>query len=382
MYKRSKNDSEREGSFGAYLMRIKKPIFLSVLVFSLSFTALIACAELPDREENGGTGSALPESGGQGGEENGTPEVDEDGEGAAEDEKKYLDGYLLTVDGNALAYIEDKETVKAITDYLEAQRKDALKESGVTVDDVEILNSFELSFTKCPIEAVTDKDGTLDKLEASGLKIVYGVTEREIKPIAYETVYQNSSSYYEGVKKTKTEGKNGEKQITYRVTYSGEEETSRELISEKTTVSPVDKVVLVGTKKSTASTGSYAWPTKNVYITSYYGWRTVFGNREYHYGIDLRASVGTAIYAADGGEVIFVGTSSGYGKLIQIKHDNGDVTYYAHLNSYSVKKGDRVYKGQEIAKSGQTGRVTGPHLHFEIRKNGVRVDPQKYLPKV
>ena len=80
--------------------------------------------------------------------------------------------------------------------------------------------------------------------------------------------------------------------------------------------------------------------------------------------------------------MIFVGTASGYGKLIKIQHDNGDVTYYAHLSSYSVKKGDRVYKGQLIAKSGATGRVTGPHLHFEIRKNGVQVNPIKHLPKL
>ena len=176
--------------------------------------------------------------------------------------------------------------------------------------------------------------------------------------------------------------KKGEKRLTYSVEYTGSTETSRVLSEEKTVKAATDRVILVGTKKSTASTGSYAWPTKSVYITSYYGWRTVFGKREYHYGIDLRAAVGTAIYAADGGKVIFAGTASGYGKLIKIQHDNGDLTYYAHLNSFSVKAGDRVYKGQLIAKSGKTGRVTGPHLHFEIRKNGVRVNPVTYLPKL
>ena len=345
-----------------------KPVYPAVLVFFLGFTALFACAEAPGKGEHGGAGAELP-SGSVGNTESGN-----DGE------TEYREGYLLTVDGNAIAYIEDAETVKALTEYLVSQQKATLSENGKAVDGVEILSAFELTLTKCPVNAVTDTDGAIGKLEASGLKIIYAVTEREIKPIVYETVYQNSSSYYEGEKKTKTEGKNGEKQLTYRVTYSGGEETSREVTAEKTTVAPVNKVVLVGTKKSTASTGSYAWPTKNVYITSYYGWRTVFGNREYHYGIDLRAAVGTPIYAADGGEVVFVGTSSGYGKLIQIRHDNGDLTYYAHLDSYSVKKGDRVYKGQQIAKSGKTGRVTGPHLHFEIRKNGVRVDPQMYLP--
>ena len=333
------------------------------LAFLLGFTVLFACAEPPRTDNDGGVANS--------------PDLP-DGNGA----ETYKDGYLLTVDGHEIAYIEDAETVKTVTEYLISEYRERLTENGKTVDKVEILSSFDLILTKCPENRITDSEGAIDRLEASGIKITYGVTETEIRPIAFETVYQNSSSYYEGVTKTKTDGKNGEKQITYSVTYSGNTETERKLTEEKTVTAPVNKVVLVGTKKSTASTGSYAWPTKNVYITSKFGWRTIFGSRSYHYGIDLRAAVGTSIYAADGGEVIFVGTQNGYGKLIQIKHDNGDLTYYAHLNSFSVSKGDRVYKGQLIAKSGQTGRVTGPHLHFEIRKNGTRVDPEKYLPAI
>ena len=336
------------------------------IAFLLGFTALFACAEPPDHVENGGAVSA--------------PNTSDTPENNGSD--SYRDGYLLTVDGYEIAYIEDADTAKAVTEHLISEYVKKLTDVGKRVEKVEILSSFDLILTKCPENRITDSEGAIEILQASGIKITYGVTETEITPIAFETVYQNSSSYYEGTNKTKTEGKNGEKQLTYLVTYSGDTETERKLTAEKTVTAPTNKVVLVGTKKSTASTGSYAWPTKSVYITSYYGWRTIFGSRSFHYGIDLRAAVGTAIYAADGGEVIYVGTQNGYGKLIQIKHDNGDVTYYAHLNSFSVKKGDRVYKGQLIAKSGQTGRVTGPHLHFEIRKNGKQVDPMKYLPKI
>lgn len=347
-------------------MKKKIPPMLKVLslAFLLGFTALFACAEPPDAGNGDGGAAGRPNS------------------PTEEGYDVYKDGYLLTVDGNKIAYIEDAETAKAVTEYLISEYGDRLKESGKNVNKVEILSSFDLVLTKCPENSITDSEGAIESLQASGIKITYGVTETEIKPIAFETVYQNSSSYYEGTKKTKTEGKNGEKQTTYLVTYSGEQETERTVTEEKTLTAPVNKVVLVGTKKSTASTGSYAWPTKSVYVTSYYGWRTVFGSRSYHYGIDLRAAVGTSIYSADGGEVTFVGTQSGYGKLIIIRHDNGDLTYYAHLNSFSVKKGDRVYKGQLIAKSGKTGRVTGPHLHFEIRKNGKQVDPMKYLPSI
>ena len=343
------------------------------LAFLLGFTVLFACAEPPgaDRDKENGGASTFPE-----------PPSDIETDNTDEENEAYRDGYLLTVDGYEIAYIDDSETAKSVTEYLISEYAKKLTESGKTVEKVEILSSFDLILTKCPENRITDSDGAIESLRASGIKITYAVTETEIKPIAFETVYQNSSSYYEGTKKTKTEGKEGEKQITYLVTYSGESETERTVSEEKTLKKPTDKVVLVGTKKSTASTGSYAWPTKSVYITSHYGWRTIFGERSFHYGIDLRAAVGTSIYAADGGEVTFVGSQSGYGKLIIIRHDNGDLTYYAHLNSFSVKKGERVYKGQLIAKSGKTGRVTGPHLHFEIRKNGKQVDPAKYLPSV
>lgn len=330
------------------------------------FAALSACAEPPGKDTVGSS----PGSGSVNGEEEREPESTE------------REGYLLTVDGNPIAYIENESDIKALTEHLIAEHKKYLSENGKSFDSVEIKSSFDLMLTKCKSEDVTDADGALQRLGASGVRITYAVTAKETVPIAFETVYKNSASYYEGTRKVQTAGKKGEKQRTYTVTYTGTEESSRELTEEKTLTAPTNEVILVGTKKSTASTGSYAWPTKSVYITSYYGWRTINGVRGYHYGIDLRAAVGTSIYASDGGKVIFVGTASGYGKLIKIQHDNGDVTYYAHLSSYSVKKGDRVYKGQLIAKSGATGRVTGPHLHFEIRKNGVQVNPIKHLPKL
>ena len=138
--------------------------------------------------------------------------------------------------------------------------------------------------------------------------------------------------------------------------------------------------ILLGTKKSTASTGKYAWPLKSVAITSSYGSRYLNGAYDYHLGVDLRASSGTSVYAADGGKVTSAGYMGSYGYLVKIQHDNGDYTYYAHLSNISVSVGNRVYKGQLIAKSGATGNVTGPHLHFEIRKNGSTVNPVNYLP--
>ncbi len=111
--------------------------------------------------------------------------------------------------------------------------------------------------------------------------------------------------------------------------------------------------------------------------TSGFGWRTdpITGERRIHKGVDFRAKYGDSVFAAGSGKVIFAGVSGGYGNLIQIKHPNGYITMYGHLSKIFVKAGHKVRRGELIGRVGATGRVTGPHLHFEIRKNGVAIDP-------
>ena len=97
--------------------------------------------------------------------------------------------------------------------------------------------------------------------------------------------------------------------------------------------------------------------------------------RRPHYGIDYAAPKGTSVRAAAGGRVIFAGVKNGYGKVVEISHDNGLKTLYAHLYSYSVKKGQNIKKGQKIAQVGTSGLSTGPHLHFGLYKNNRPINP-------
>ncbi|GAU09043.1 peptidase M24 [Desulfoplanes formicivorans] len=122
------------------------------------------------------------------------------------------------------------------------------------------------------------------------------------------------------------------------------------------------------------------WPTKG-WLTSKFGYRKspFTGQREFHKGLDISAPKGTPIYASAEGKVVMVHRTHGYGKNILIDHANGIVTRYAHLSKYAVKKGDRVKRGQLIAYVGNTGRSTGPHLHYEVRVNGVPVNPLRYI---
>jgi len=115
-------------------------------------------------------------------------------------------------------------------------------------------------------------------------------------------------------------------------------------------------------------------------VTSGYGWREdpvrpVAGEKRFHRGVDFIGRTGDPIKAAMKGTVLHVDNNPNLGNFIILKHDGGYQTLYAHLSAYSVKAGDTVNQGQEIGKIGATGYTTGPHLHFEVFRNGNRVDP-------
>ena len=118
----------------------------------------------------------------------------------------------------------------------------------------------------------------------------------------------------------------------------------------------------------------FIWPAQGR-ISSYYGPR--WGRM--HSGIDIALPIGRNVVAAAAGRVVWGGWVSGYGQTVIIEHQNGYRTLYAHNDRALVKGGDWVKQGQLIAKSGNTGRSTGPHLHFEIQKDGKAQDPMRYL---
>ncbi len=128
--------------------------------------------------------------------------------------------------------------------------------------------------------------------------------------------------------------------------------------------------------------GQMAWPTpSSSYITSPFGYRIhpISGNRKFHTGIDIGASSGSSIVAANPGVVILAGWNGGYGKCVVVDHGGGYTTLYAHASSLLVSKGQTVTRGETIARVGSTGNSTGPHLHFEVRINGEYQNPYPYI---
>lgn len=152
-------------------------------------------------------------------------------------------------------------------------------------------------------------------------------------------------------------------------------ETPKATVSNTTNTTSNYNVTTAATIGATSvpATGGGVWPTVNRRVNCHYmGYSG-------HTGIDLGGAVGTAIYAYKSGTVTFAGWGSGYGLHIKIDHGNGMTTYYAHCSELFASVGQQVSEGQMIAKIGMTGYTTGPHLHFEVRLNGVPVNPYPYI---
>jgi murein DD-endopeptidase MepM/ murein hydrolase activator NlpD len=117
------------------------------------------------------------------------------------------------------------------------------------------------------------------------------------------------------------------------------------------------------------------------WVTSNFGYRTspFTGRREFHRGLDIATRSGTPILAPADGVVIFAGPKRLSGNMIIIDHGHGMTTNYGHIKQAHKKKGERVKRGDVIAEVGNTGRSTGPHLHYEVLLNGVSVNPEKYI---
>lgn len=119
------------------------------------------------------------------------------------------------------------------------------------------------------------------------------------------------------------------------------------------------------------------------HMTSPFGWRDhpIEGGEKFHCGVDLKADTGTPVLAFASGTVDYIGESDVYGQYLQLRHENGVTSFYAHCSKLCVQQGQSVAAGEKVAESGATGEVTGPHLHFEMRKDGVRLNPAYYIDK-
>lgn len=197
--------------------------------------------------------------------------------------------------------------------------------------------------------------------------------------IPFDIIYEKDSNAYKGQQSVVKAGTEGKKSVTYEIAQVNGVELERKVIAETVLAEPVDKVVKTGTKTIVASRGGggsglLAWPIRGK-INSPFGQRS----RGFHTGIDIDANKGDPLYSAAAGTVTQAGYAGGYGYCVIIDHGDGLSTLYAHLSKIKVSLGQKVGKSELIGLAGSTGNSTGPHLHFEVRVNGVFKNPMNYL---
>ncbi|WP_108672257.1 peptidoglycan DD-metalloendopeptidase family protein [Peribacillus acanthi] len=357
--------------------------------------------------------------------------------------------YAITVDGNPVAYVEDKlsanQALKALQlQYVtgqelavaEERKKQAvtvspLEEPGSRVSDVRFTKLTDIKETFVNPENILDvqkaltlinkgtleekkyevKEGdvlssiasahkldmktilalnpglTEDSMIKAGMNLnvtitkplVEVVVEKEVlreQPIPFEKQVIEDSQLPKGETKTKQEGKNGQKAVYLSIREINGKPSAQSVLSEKVIQDAVPQIIIKGTKViPSRGSGKFSWPAVGGYISSKMGHR--WGKM--HKGIDIARPTNRTIKAADNGVVIFAGRDGGYGNKIEINHNNGMVTHYAHLSSIDVNVGDVVESGTKIGVMGSTGNSTGVHLHFEVLKNGQHVNPLSYL---
>ena len=226
---------------------------------------------------------------------------------------------------------------------------------------------------------------------AQSLTIMTTRTETVNEPVGYSVVEIPSRTLGVNTARTLLEGENGVDQVTRVVTYADGQAVGSREVSRFTVVQPISMRRLVGTKmfslpvvQQLSSVSQLIWPVDGAYnINSDYAYR--WG--KFHYGLDIGVgsapgtSLGMNVLAAADGVVELATTHSSYGYYIILDHGNGMETVYGHLleDSFKVKPGEIVRQGQPIARVGQTGYATGPHLHFEVRVNGNKLDPKLFL---
>lgn len=290
---------------------------------------------------------------------------------------KLVKGYVLYIDGKKVFGTSEQDNIEKVLARYKSQKVDKITDDMAVefCEKVEIKNEYisksALKNTESAFAILASDEKSKPRLS---VKTVQTVELTEEVPYKVEKIDDNSA--YEGDTVVAREGKNGEKTVLATITRVNGVETDKKVISTVTLTEPVSRIEKIGTKEKPATTGSGSFvnPSGGI-LSSRYGQRW---DRS-HNGIDIAGTHNSAIKAADGGIVTYAGWMDGYGNYVVIDHENGYQTAYGHCASLNVNVGDRVAKGHIIAKMGNTGRSTGTHLHFEVKKDGVFVNPLEYV---
>lgn len=295
--------------------------------------------------------------------------------------------------GDEIEVIETYLAPDELTDIQTAKEiltRDQEKNTVYEVQPGDTLSEISLA-TEIPLDRIIEMNDTLENENSTiraGDELIITIPEPELsvgrqEEIYYEEDYDAPTEYiyndewYTTDSVVRQQPSAGHRNVAAVVTYRNNTVVDTEILKEEVTIAPVPKVVEIGTRIPP----TYIKPISGGRLSSNFGRRSAptRGASTYHRGVDWATPVGTAVAASCAGTVVRAGWGSGYGYVVYINHPDGRQTRYGHLSKVLVKVGDTVSQGQKIALSGNTGRSTGPHLHFEILINGTQVNPLQYL---
>jgi len=311
-------------------------------------------------------------------------------------EKEFSD-YELGL--SSIGYSEPIEVVEAylredeLTDYTTAlsllvdeQEEQQIYEvvPGDTLSGIAYMHNLPLTDIIAMNDAIENENSVLQ----IGQQIIITVPKPELSvewkeeqyyEEAYEAdvIYVPNDEWYTNQQVVLQEPSSGYRKVVAEISHSNDAELGRTILKEEVVAEAVPKIVERGTKIPP----TYIKPLSGGRLSSTFGKRTapVRGASTYHEGIDWSTPVGTPIVASSSGTVARAGWASGYGYVVYINHADGKQTRYAHLSKVLCSVGQYVNQGDRIASSGNTGRSSGPHVHFEILINGSQVNPLNYL---
>ena len=289
----------------------------------------------------------------------------------------------------AEAYLMEEELTpleEAVEQVMNEQAKEEIYEvqPGDTLSEIALEHSLPMEDLIAINPSLEDENSTI----RAGEDLIITVPEPELSIIHRELVYEEENynapveyvdvdEWYTNQQETVQEPSEGHRKVAAVKTYRNDQEVSEEIVLEEVDYEAVPRIVRRGTRVPP----TFIKPISGGVLTSSYGRRNAptAGASTNHQGTDWATPVGTAVVASCGGTVTRAGWASGYGYVVYIQHEGGRETRYAHLSRVLVSVGEQVEQGERIALSGNTGRSTGPHLHFEIRINGVAVNAVDYL---
>ena len=286
---------------------------------------------------------------------------------------KYKPIYKVTISGEEVGYINNKNEFEKIVNDEILNPKD----TNIAFVDIDAMPQYDLIFIEKEQETSEEEIFSKIKEMAEVTYRMYSITVNN-----ENMTYVNSKEEAEEViNKIKEENANKIDQINIGMQeiYTKDKEQTMNTVEVASAVTTTEKRVTRILENTFDGIYFSVKPVSGT-ITSRFGANESVRDHT-HMGIDISAPNGTAIKAAADGKVKFAGWMGGYGNLVIISHGNGIETYYGHCSKLYVSEGEEVTAGDKIAAVGSTGYSTGNHLHFEIRKNGNQVNPQKYLYK-